>query len=369
MKRWKILVSLCILSLFLTSTLPVQAIENLEHKTEEEKNNIRSDTPIYDIKVDKNDKSAYNSIQDAINHAPQDSTIYVKTGVYSEIITINKKINLIGEDKDTTLINPTSKKNSYAVRITTSGVKLSGFSIQNKGEGLYTTGIKISVSGVTVENCDIFDTPIGIALWSSDNKITNSRFWGCEDEGIAFLGSPTVECNNNIIENCEFFDNCDGIELQYSSNNRISNCEFYDNTHAGIDAIGSSNNDNIISNCNIYNNKVFGIYLSRSSGNQITKCSLTDNKIMTTGSKDNTVTECTLGTIYLTDDSSITIEDCNLDESNIKTVNSEYQINNIVESEDNLYKIDSQKEIRNRIINRIRSILSLLNANRIRFRN
>jgi len=90
---------------------------------------------------------------------------------------------------------------------------------------------------------------------------------------------------------------------------------------------------------------------------------------MTTGSKDNTVIECTLGKIYLTDDSSITIEDCNLDESNIKTVNSEYQINSIMESEDNLYKIDSQKEMRNNLIDRIRSLLSLLNANRIHFRN
>jgi len=369
MKRWKIFVSLCILSLFLSSTLPVEAVENLEHKIEEEDSTIRSDTPIYNIKVDKNGKEAYASIQNAINHASQDSTIYVKAGVYSEIITINKKINLIGEDKDTTLINPTSKKNSYAIQIKTNGVKISGFSIQNKGNGIYATGVKISTSGTKIENCDIFDTPIGIAVWSSDNTITNCRFWGCEDEGIAFLGSSTIKCNNNMIENCEFYNNCDGIELQYSSNNRISNCEFYDNTHAGIDAIGSSNNDNIISNCKIYNNKVFGIYLSRSSRNQITKCSLTDNKIMTTGSKDNTVIECTLGKIYLTDDSSITIEDCNLDESNIKTVNSEYQINSIMESEDNLYKIDSQKEMRNNLIDRIRSLLSLLNANRIHFRN
>ena len=64
------------------------------------------------------------------------------------------------------------------------------------------------------------------------------------------------------------------------------------------------------------------------------------------------------------------MEDCkNLDESNIKTVNSEYQINSIEESENSIPETDSQREIRNRIINRIRSILSLWNVAGIRFRN
>jgi len=329
MKRCKILIALCILALFLLLTSTVNAKEEIEHATKDDKITITEEKNIEEIIVDKNNKAAYNSIQEAVDDAPPDSTIYIKQGEYNEILTINKEIQLIGEDKDTTLINPTSKKNSYAVRITTNGAKLSGLSIQNKGEGIYTTGLKISVPQTTIENCDIFDTPVGIAIWSSDNTIINCRFWGCEDEGIAFLGSSTIECNNNIIESCKFFKNCDGIELQYSSNNQILNCEFYDNTHAGIDAIGSSNNNNKITNCKINNNKVFGIYLSRSSGNQIIKCSLTDNKIMTTDSKDNTIIDCTLDTVYLTDDSHMSIKDCaDLDESKIKTINSEYEIKN-----------------------------------------
>ena len=91
---------------------------------------------------------------------------------------------------------------------------------------------------------------------------------------------------------------------------------------------------------------------------------------MASGSKDIKLTDCTLGAIYLIDGSSLEIEDCeNLDESNIKAVNSEYQISNIEESENSISETDSQREIRNGIINRIRSILSLWNVARIRFRN
>ncbi len=50
---------------------------------------------------------------------------------------------------------------------------------------------------------------------------------------------------------------------------------------------------------------------------------------MTTGSTDNTITDCTLDTIYLSDKSTISIKDCaDFDETKIKSINSEYEINN-----------------------------------------
>jgi parallel beta-helix repeat protein len=115
-------------------------------------------------------------------------------------------------------------------------------------------------------------------VWTSENKIENSVFYGCKDEGIAFLGSKYSQCNENIVSNCIFYENCDGIELQYSSDNVILNCDIYENTHTGIDAIASSNNRNKIVNCEIYNNRVHGIYLSSSSDNEISDCSIYDNK-------------------------------------------------------------------------------------------
>ena len=242
------------------------------------------------ITVDKNGEGDYTTIQEAVNNAPEGSTIYIKTGIYQENINIKKTITLIGEDK--TIINPISEKNKYAIRIGAPEVKLNRLSITNGAPGLYTTGIYISAPNTEIEDCNIYDTPIGIAIWTSNNNINNCKFWNCTDEGIALLGSKNSECNNNKITNCLFYNNCDGIELQYSSNNMILGCEFYENTHTGINAIAESNNKNIIADCKIYDNRVNGIYLSSSSENQIIDCIISDNKdgnIITKNSYNNII--------------------------------------------------------------------------------
>jgi len=245
------------------------------------------------IIVDKNGNGDYKTIQEAINNVQPGSTVYVRKGEYSEIIEIKKQISLIGEDKDSTLINPISEKNKYAICLGAPGIKIQGLSIKNGAPGLYTSGIRVTSSKTEISDCNIYDTPVGIAIWTSNNIIDNCNFWGCSDEGIVLLGSSYSECNNNKITNCIFRDNCDGIELQYSSSNTITNCEFYDNTHTGIDAIASSNDKNIISNCRIYNNEVHGIYFSSSSENQIIDCSVYDNEdgniVMNKCSDDNQI--------------------------------------------------------------------------------
>jgi parallel beta-helix repeat protein len=230
------------------------------------------------IIVDINGKGDYFSIQDAINNAQKGSKIYITKGEYREILDIRKQIELIGEDKDLTLINPFSKTNKFAIHIGAENVKIKDLSIKNRGPGLYSSAIRITASNTEIYDCNIIDTPVGIAIWTSDNIIENCYFKGCKDEGIALIGTSYSDCINNEITNCIFEKNCDGIELQYSSRNIIDNCEFYDNTHSGIDAIASSNNENIITNCEIYNNDVYGIYLASSSHNQIKDCIISNNK-------------------------------------------------------------------------------------------
>lgn len=246
------------------------------------------------ITVDKNGKGDYASIQEAIDNSIEGSIIYVKTGEYPEIINVDKKMSLIGENKDNTIINPISTKNKYAIRLGASDVTLKGFSITNGAPGLYTQAIRISSPDTEIQDCNIHDTPVGIVIWTSNNIVDNCEFWGCEDEGIALIGTTYTECNNNKITSCLFYENCDGIELQRSSNNIIQNCDFYDNTHSGIDAIVSSNNQNIIIDCRIYDNEVHGIFLSSSSDNLIKNCIISNNddgNVITAKNSENNVIE------------------------------------------------------------------------------
>ena len=247
------------------------------------------------IIVDKTSNGDYTSIQQAIDDAKPGSTIFVKNGEYFELIEINKKINLVGENKENTIINPESKKNKYAVLVSESGTKIEGFTIKNRGPGIYTSSLRILVDSVIIEGCNIVDTPVGITVWSSGNIINNCYFSGCADEGIALIGSNYLKCENNRITNCTFYDNCDGIELQLSSGNFISDCEFYENTHTGIDAIRESNNNNVITNCKIFRNQVHGIYFASSNDNQIIDCeiydNLADNIFFNKNSKNNLITQ------------------------------------------------------------------------------
>jgi len=239
------------------------------------------------IIVDKNGKGDYDSIQDAIDNAVANTIIKVHKGVYKEILTINKPLTLIGEGRNSTIINPTSGKNKYAIYIGHPGVTIKNMGISNSGRGLYTMGIQISASNTKIENCNIFDVPVGIGIWSSNNIIANSSFTRCSDEGIALLGSLHQQVKNNIIINCSFRENNDGIELQYASENIIRNCDFINNSHDGISMIASSNNNNTILNCNMKNNGLHNIYITkRSSGNKIKNITSDDstNKEMNSNS-------------------------------------------------------------------------------------
>ncbi len=261
------------------------------------------------IIVDIKGKGDYSSIQDAINDAQKGSKIYITKGEYCEILDIRKQIELIGEDKDLTLINPISKTNKFAIHIGAENVKIKDISIKNRGPGPYSSAIRITASNTEIYDCNIIDTPVGIAIWSSNNIIENCYFNGCKDEGIALLGTSYSDCSNNEISNCIFEKNCDGIELQYSSRNIIDNCEFYDNTHSGIDAIASSNDENIISNCEIYNNDVYGIYLASSSHNQIIDCIISNNKdgniVMNKNSQNNEIENIVYSEVNNKDDKEV----------------------------------------------------------------
>jgi parallel beta-helix repeat protein len=279
----------------------------------------------------------YKNIQDAIDNAIAGSIISVKSGFYSEIIDIYKPISLIGENKFTTKINPISDVNKYAIRLETPGIVIKNLSITNGASGLYSTGIRINAPRSEIINCNLYNNPIGIAIFSSENVIDNCNFWNCKDEAIALIGTDISNCDSNIITNCSMFNNCDGIELQYSSKNIILNCSIFNNTHAGIDGIISSNNNNLIRNCKIYNNKVNGIYLSSSSFNRIIGCSFWGNIDgdfkETTDSIDNSIIDDIFEEKSINDDLNLIYKS-----DNQLYKNSNYQIKNDINTDNNFHK-------------------------------
>ena len=88
----------------------------------------------FTIYVDDDGGADYNKIQDAINAVSNRDTIFVYEGIYDENIILNKSINLIGENKETTIINGNSVKD--VIIVTSEKIIIKGFTIRNSGNKL-----------------------------------------------------------------------------------------------------------------------------------------------------------------------------------------------------------------------------------------
>ncbi|HEC76387.1 MAG TPA: PKD domain-containing protein [Thermoplasmatales archaeon] len=277
----------------------------------------------------------YTNIQDAIDDATDGDTIFVYSGIYYENVVINKRITLIGENKETTIIDGSNTGN--VIKITTDGVNVEVFGIHNGGDWP-DAGIKINnANNVTISNCNIYSNNYyGIWLsYSSTNSISNCNIYSNNYYGIELYYSST-----NSISNCNIYsNNYDGIGLDYSSTNTISNCNI-SNNHDGIWLSSSSNNT--ISNCNISNNDL-GIGLDYSSNNNIvSNCNISNNWggiELLYSSNNNIVSNCNISNndlgIVLWYSSTNSISNCNIS-NNYDGIGLDYSSNNTI-SNCNIY--------------------------------
>ena len=81
--------------------------------------------------VGGNGTGNYSSIQDAIDNTSNGDTVFVFNGTYYENIIIYKSIILLGENKNTTIID--GDKKGDVVRVVSDEVTISGFTIINGG--------------------------------------------------------------------------------------------------------------------------------------------------------------------------------------------------------------------------------------------
>ena len=73
----------------------------------------------------------YTRIQDAIDNASNGDTVFVYTGIYYEHVRVKKAIKLIGENRDTTVID--ANGSSRPVYLIVGDVTVTGFTLQNSG--------------------------------------------------------------------------------------------------------------------------------------------------------------------------------------------------------------------------------------------
>jgi parallel beta-helix repeat protein len=177
-------------------------------------------------------RGGFLSIQEAIDAAYDNDTIYVKNGIYFENLLINKSIKLIGEESNKTILTYNESING-----------------ENKTELIQ----------IIADNCTIEEFTISL-----NKNISNSNMIG-----IKISNSYNI-ITKNIITNM-----LQGIVIMNGKNNTISENIISDNNQYGI-CLSTASNNKILLN-NIQSTKQYGMYVSTGSNNNLIKRNIFSN--------------------------------------------------------------------------------------------
>ena len=115
----------------------------------------------------------YQYIQEGVNAASSDDTVFVCNGTYYEHVYIDKSIKLIGENPETTIIDSYDGCNDI-VTITADNVTLNGFTVQNSTcfFGFYYYAVKIISENNIIDNNIITNNVYAMGISSSNNIVS-----------------------------------------------------------------------------------------------------------------------------------------------------------------------------------------------------
>ena len=162
----------------------------------------------------------YSPIQLAIDKAASEDTIFVKNGIYLKNVVVNKSVNLIGEDKQLTIIDGNNL--GPALIISAQNVNVTGFAVKNAPTlPSYSRNRLAAIHLLNAHNCSIYyntlyDSGKGIWIVNSHNNTVSNNYMYSNNYGILIQESS----GNLIVNNC-VTDGWVGIFLDVSKENTL----------------------------------------------------------------------------------------------------------------------------------------------------
>jgi len=209
----------------------------------------------------------YTSIKGAISDSVDGDTVFVyddSSPYYEDKISVSKSINLIGEDKETTIIEGSGTEK--VVIITAHNVDISGFTITKSGAGVI-NDIHMTKAGIYNQGAD--NTSI------HDNILRNNR-----GEGICIRSSENCIIEDNLIMENGFR----GILIIKGSHNiLVTHNTIRNNSKSGILGSGAKKL-NVIENNILFNNDedafggIYGVEFIRTYESNINRNNFYDNR-------------------------------------------------------------------------------------------
>ncbi len=180
------------------------------------------------------------TIQTAVNTINSGGTVNVASGIYTEHLTVDKNLNLIGANRDTTIIDGTN--NGQPLYVATSNVNIKNFTIRN-GTSTVGGGIENYNGYLTITNCFITGntaTNLGGAIFNLYTlTITNSTLTAntaTNDGGVIYNSDTVTITNSTLTANTAPY----GGVIYNSGTSTITNSTLTANTANGGGAIYNS---------------------------------------------------------------------------------------------------------------------------------
>jgi len=183
----------------------------------------------------------YTLIQDAIDNASDGDTVFVYdySSPYYENVVVDKSISLIGEDKNTTVID--GGEIDDVIYISANDVTISGFTIQNSGDEGWQNGWDGGID-IRTRNCIVSDNNIMYNYYGIVSKddgcnhtISYNTFYKNIESSIQLWDNGA----NNIFGNTISY--YDGIRVWQESKYNIVSSNIIDRSGTGISVTTSPN--------------------------------------------------------------------------------------------------------------------------------
>jgi len=214
----------------------------------------------------------YSTIQSAVNNASSGDTIFVYNGTYNERVNIGKSISLIGENKNSTIINAQGSDQAVEILVSTDNVLIKGFTCTNGAYGIYLNYYCDNI--VVKDNILKNNLQDGIMIdeYSSVHEISDNTIMNNAGNGVSIKDSTNNVIKNNIVIN----NGGHGIYVYFNSDyNDISGNTIVNNSGYGLH-ISSSDYNNITSNI-VTGNNVYGVYIGYSDYNDASGNTIANN--------------------------------------------------------------------------------------------
>ncbi len=168
----------------------------------------------------------FTTIQAAINAASPGDTVEVMSGTYYEHLTIDKTLTLLGENRETTIIDAGGVNPASTIIVSANDVTISGFTIQHAlsgGRAIWVDGY----NGTVISNNIITNNGDGIRLLNSNGNLVEGNL--IENNPYTSLGFDWTF--NNVIYNNTILDNYIGVGA--GGGDASYDCIFANNTISG----------------------------------------------------------------------------------------------------------------------------------------